>query len=61
MATNLDDQRPHLTIRCENAVHVLPVATLQNVISGKFKFTDIDHHEDLIKAILADYLDSLGW
>ena len=58
---DINDFRPHLTIQCDNSVHVLPVATLTDVIEGRLKFTDIDRHEDLIKPILADYLNSLGW
>jgi hypothetical protein len=59
--TDIEDRKPHLTIQCKDAIHVLPVSTLYDVIEGKLKFTDIDRHEDLIKPILKEYLDSLGW
>ena len=53
---SLDDSRPHLTIKCEDAVHVLPVTVIEDVINGQMCFTDIEGWRELIKPILLDWV-----
>lgn len=58
--TNLDDHRPHISIRTKDAVHVVPVAMIENIICGGLKLTDVDDWEPMIKAILEEWLEVVG-
>jgi len=56
---DLQDHHPHLTIPTKNAVHVLPVALIKDVIDGKKLIFDIDGWEDILPVILSDYLKGM--
>lgn len=57
--THIDDHKPHLTVNCGESVHVVPVALIEDVISGKKDFTQLDQWNVLLKTILKDWLDSV--
>ena len=56
---NIDESRPHITLNCGKSVHVVPVSLIEDVISGKINFSDIEQCDLLIKPILRDWLNSL--
>ena len=56
---NIEDAKPHLTVNCGESVHVIPVALIEDVISGKKDFTQFDDWETLLKTILRNWLDSV--
>lgn len=55
----ISEKQPHLTINGKNAVHVLPVSLVRDVIEGRKCITQIDEWNDFLPAILTDYLDGL--
>jgi len=57
--STIDDYRPHLTVNCGESVHVVPVALLEDVISGKKDFTQIEQWDVLLKTILKDWLSNV--
>lgn len=55
-----EDKEPHLTINCEDGVHVIPVALLEDVVSGRAELTEIENWEPILKKVLAEWLSSLN-
>lgn len=55
----LDEARPHLTVNCKDAVHVIPVSLIDDVINGNVEFTDIENWQSLIKVILREWIEKL--
>ena len=52
---DIDDFRPHMLIVHDGYSHVVPVALMDNIISGK---TDVRKvNKDLLVAIVANYID----
>ena len=57
--THIDDHKPCLTVICGESVHVVPVALIEDVISGKKDFTQLEQWDVLLKTILKDWLDGV--
>lgn len=59
---NLDDYRDSPTIcfpTIDGNVHTLPVALVEDWISGKLKITDVDDSDILIRSILKEWLSKI--
>ena len=54
---NIDNAKQHITIKCRDSVHVLPVSLMQDVIEGRKCFTEIERWQDIIKPILNDIIN----
>lgn len=50
----LDEYRPHIALKGQRCAHVVPVALIENLVSGKVSIDDAD--PELIRDILADWL-----
>ena len=58
---SLDDRRPHITITTQgNAVHVIPVAFFEDVARGKLTVDALDCRDEIMRLIIAEWLDLIG-
>lgn len=58
--TRLDDHRPHLCIPTPDGnAHVLPVSLIDDIIAGRRSIDDIADRDQVMRAILSSWLDSL--
>lgn len=57
--TYIEDKKPHLTINCEDGVHVVPVSLLEDVASGQIELTEIENWKPIVKKVLAEWLPSV--
>ena len=54
---NIDDYRPHVRMSCpDGEIHTVSIAALDDIIDGKRSLSDIEDGDQLIRAILADWL-----
>ena len=57
--SNIEDYKPHLTVNCGECVHVISISLIEDVISGKKDFTELERWDALLKTILKDWLSSM--
>lgn len=57
----LDNHRPHLTINGGKAVHVVPVKTIEDIISGKLKISDIDDFAKQMDYTMPHSAEKMVW
>jgi len=51
------EEEPHVCIATRDGnAHVIPVACIQRIIDGDLPFTEIEGHDEVIRAILSDWL-----
>ncbi|MBY5942315.1 hypothetical protein KUW00_15655 [Halomonas sp. DP5N14-9] len=56
--TELNDHRAHYCIPTpDGKAHVVPEAMIENIISGKISIDDVDDRDQVIRAILKDWLN----
>lgn len=55
--TKLDDHRPHYCIPTpDGRAHAVPEAMIEDIISGELSIDDVDDRDQIIRAILKDWL-----
>ena len=57
--SHIEDYKPHLTVNCGECVHVISISLIEDVISGKKDFTELERWDELLKTILKDWLSSM--
>lgn len=55
--SQMDDHREHVVVNCEDRVHVLPKALLEDVADGELSITAIDDYEEIVRVIVAEWLE----
>ncbi len=54
---DIEDAMPHLmVVGISNEAHIMPMATMQDVIDRKMDITDIEGYERFLPEILAEWL-----
>ena len=56
---NLGDLQAHVVIQTPDAVHVVPVMTLRQFVSGRLSLESIDDGEDMMRSITKSWLEML--
>jgi len=56
---DISDHKPHIVLQTMKATRVLPVSLIKDVINGKKDITDIEDYEDILSAILTEWLCSI--
>ena len=55
----LDELQAHVVIQTPDAVHVVPVMTLRQFVSGHLSLESIDYGEDMMRSITKSWLEML--
>lgn len=59
--TNMDDHRPHLTMRTQRSrVHVIPASVFVGIAKGELTVDCLDDRDELLSLIVAEWLDFHG-
>lgn len=54
---DLSEYRPHISMSCPDGnVHIVPIALLDDIVDGNRSIDDIEDRDQVIRAILADWL-----
>ena len=56
---DLTELQAHVVIQTPDAVHVVPVMTLRQFVSGHLSLESIDDGEDMMRSITASWLEML--
>lgn len=56
---DLTELQAHVVIQTPDAVHVVPVMTLRQFVSGHLSLESIDDGEDILRTITQCWLESL--
>lgn len=52
----MDDYRPHVVVEGAERVHVIPLATIKDLISGDLLFADVED-QSMLRDIVASWLE----
>lgn len=56
MIVELADFRPHMVIQADNKQHVVPVAMMEAIASGRLKVSDIDEIDSIMAAVVNEWI-----
>ena len=56
---DLTELQAHVVIQTPDAVHVVPVVTLRQFVSGSLSLESIDDGEDMMRSITESWLEML--
>ena len=56
---DLTELQAHVVIQTPDAVHVVPVMTLRQFVSGRLSLESIDDGEDMMRSITESWLEML--